>query len=444
MELIKVGGSVLRTRQGFESFLTIVNDTRKPVLVIVSAFAKATRSLSYVAAVAESGYKRKALALLQDIFDEHKKFTRLIIKDQSAIIELFNSIDGYYIELAQIIEGIAITKELSLRIKDIVLSYGEKLALLIISRYLDSNNMQHLTIDAGDIIVSDEYFGQAKPLERETAKNIEKFLLPALRSKRIVIMQGFVAKSKNGETTTMGIESSNLTAVLMAKLLHLKKITFRTDVCGIRDFDPRIVAGTKLVNRLNYADAFRFGKAGLKLIYPTMIDYAKDSDIELVYMAASCPSGEQTSIQSGRTYIEPVVIAAQGKSINRIKVSSEDEISKVMAIMRNMFDKKIISSSYLKLKDDELIFITNDGENYEKMFKGLDYYKDSNISIITLFNVPFDKLASLLIKRRNERKVFPALIKLIDFSEDYVAIGIKERYTKTVLTFLSRHLEALK
>jgi aspartate kinase len=443
MEIIKVGGSVLRTRQGFESLLAIVNKSRKPVLVVVSAFAKATRSLSYVASVAESGYKRKALALLLDIFDEHKKFTRLIIKDQSAIIKLFDSIDDYYSELSKIIEGIAITKELSLRIKDIVLSFGEKLALLIINRYLENNNLQHIAVDAGDIIVSDEHFGQAKPIEQETAKNVERILLPALESKRIVIMQGFVAKSKKGETTTMGIESSNLTAVLMAKLLHQKKITFWTDVCGIRNFDPRIVADTKLVNRLNYNDAFRFGKAGLRLIYPAMIDYAKESDIELVYVSALCPREEQTSIQAGRTYSEPVIIAAQGKSINRIKVSSEAEIRQVMGIMRNMFDSKAIASSYLKLKDDELIFISNDGDNYEKMFKGLEYFRDTNISIITLFNVPFDKLASLLIKRRNERKVFPALIKLIDFSEDYVAIGIKERYTKTVLTFLNRHLAAL-
>ncbi len=443
MEIIKVGGSVLRTRQGFESFLNIVNTSRKPVTVIVSAFAKATRSLTYVASVAELGHKRKALALLQDIFEEHKKFTRLIIKDQSAIIELFNLIDDEHSELTKIIEGIAITKELSLRIKDIVLSYGEKLALLIVSNYLEYSNIRHKAIDAGDIIVSDEHFAYAKPLENETAKNIDKILIPALKKYDIVIMQGFVAKSKRGETTTMGIESSNLTAVLLARLLGLKRITFWTDVCGIRNFDPAIVNDTELVGRLNYADAFRLGKAGLKLIYPAMIDYTKGSDIELIYKSAFCKPDEQTIIQAGRTYSEPIIVATQGKSINRIKTNSEAEIRKAMMKIRDMLDRKVFSGSYLKIKDDELIFVSNDSEKYEKLFKGFNYTKDTNISIITLFNVPFDKLAALLIKRRNERKVFPALIKLIDFSEDYVAIGIKERYTKTVLSFLRRHIEAL-
>lgn len=433
----------MNSRQGFRSILEIVERINTPTLIIISAFDKATQRLAYLASVAEKGQKTKAMTLLKEIFDEHKKFSRLILTSQDDIIELFPLMDEEQKSLGEIINGITLTKELSPRLRDLVLSYGEKLALLISKYFFKHKGIRHTIVDARDIIVTDEHFGRARPIESKTAENVKKILMPALKKDNIVIMQGFVAKSKKGETTTMGLESSNLTAALMAKLLNLKKIVFWTDVCGIRNFDPSFVDNTKLIQTLNYDDAFRLGKAGLKLIYPGMIDYVRDNGIELVYKSPFCEKGEQTVVKKTHNYTEPVIVATSGGILNIVRCKTDAQIYKSLDIMRNTIFNKIVSFNYFKIKDNEFVFFSLDVENFEKEFKGMDYQREENMAFITLFNVPFEKYSSLIIRHRKAGKNFPAIVKFIDFNDDFVLIGIKQRNVRRVLEFFNHHIEAL-
>lgn len=315
MNILKVGGSVLKSRKGFTQFLRIASSSRKPALIIISAFATVTRNLKYIAEVAEKGYEKKSIALLQDLFNQHKKTARQIIENQSSIIELFEKIDTYFSDLAKVINGIALTKELSPRVNDIVLSYGELLALRIISAYLSDKNIEHAPVNSDKIIISDSNFGSANPIEKTTLKNVNKILKPALKSKGLVVMQGFVASNSKGDITTMGIESSNLTAALMAKMLNSNKVTYWTDVNGIRNADPGAVENTELIEKMNYDDAEKAGEYGLQLIYPPMIKYVRENNIELVFKSAFDINNEMTTVKT------------RGKNNSRLIVNDRDYIT---------------------------------------------------------------------------------------------------------------------
>jgi aspartokinase len=56
MNIIKIGGAVLKNREGFFRMTEILNKyTEKPLIMIVSAFSDATRKLESAARLAEKG-----------------------------------------------------------------------------------------------------------------------------------------------------------------------------------------------------------------------------------------------------------------------------------------------------------------------------------------------------------------------------------------------------
>jgi aspartate kinase len=440
--VLKIGGAVFKNKKGFDGFRKIVEETAKPALVIVSAFANVTNSLLNIAVFASQGLERRSLKWSEAVFEEHRKFALSRIKNQDILDVLLDKIKEYNDSFNEIIESILLTKEYSPRIRDLVLSYGEKLAMAVIDAYLSDCNIKHTVIDAGDIIVTDDNFGEAKPLEKETGRNVNEILVPAMRRHRLVIMQGFVAKTSKGDVTTMGFESSNLTAVLMAKLMHLKKVTFWTDVCGVYNCDPAFVTKAKLIKNLIYDDAHRFGEAGLKLLYPAMIDYARENLIYLIFKSPFCKDKRETVIEPGkRHYRKPLIVASTNKTLHRIELITKADISGLLKIIQMMIDDGVLSLSYLLFKGNELIFISETNNSFSEYFKGYSYSREADaVSIITLFNVRFEKIKPLIVRKKGLRKMFPAPIELIDFNDDYVTMVIKERNTKSVLRFLSKHI----
>jgi len=348
IEVLKVGGSVLKSRNGFAHFLKIVQSTKKPSLVIVSAFAKVTRSLNQIAETAAEGNESKAISLLQDLFNYHKKTSGQIISEQSKITDLFDKLDSYYVDLAKVINGLSLTKELSPRIRDIILSYGELMALDIIGCFLQDKKIRHQTVVADKVVITDSNFGAASPNEKATSKKVDNILKPALEEYGLVVMQGFVARSSKGEITTMGIESSNLTAALLAKLLGSKRVTYWTDVKGIRNADPALVGDTILIHKLNYDDAEKAGSAGLKLIYPPMIDFVSANQIELVFKSAFEHSSEFTSIKN-RGKSKDRLIVVHGEVITLFNV----HFDKFSIVLNKKFEDKYFASHIKSLEYDE-------------------------------------------------------------------------------------------
>jgi aspartokinase len=176
------------------------------------------------------------------------------------------------------------------------MSYGEFFALHTVYHYLQEKQFDVKCIDSTSLIVSDDNFGEAKPLLPETTKLIKEKLVPFAKRQKIILTQGFVAKNKSGEITTMGIESSNLTAVLLAEILNINQITFWTDVSGVMTADPKYIKKTKSIEKLSYQQAYDYARNGLKLIYPEMLNHAASKKIKLIYRSASNPEGSFTEI----------------------------------------------------------------------------------------------------------------------------------------------------
>lgn len=347
---MKFGGAVLNSISGFSKMLEIVkSNTDTQCLLVISAFSKSTRDLKMAAQTAEMGDLITAKNISDKLYDEYCSFAKILLRNSNNLEILIEQYNTSFENLNDLLKGISITNELTDRTLDAIMSYGETLSLLTAYHYLQCNGINIAELNSIQVIITDDNYGAARPILSICQDNIKTKALPLFETHNIVLTQGFVASNRNGEITTMGIESSNLTAAIYAKFLNADSFVIYTDVEGIRSADPRLNSSTDIVGNLSYDQAYLLGVNGLKLIFPDMIELIRDTGIEIQIMSAYSESGECT------------IISHKSSDNNSIIIIEHDDYKLIKVKFRSNDEYRILSSligSKLQTKMD-LICFTN-------------------------------------------------------------------------------------
>lgn len=115
---------------------------------------------------------------------------------------------------------------------DYILSMGERAAAPIFSLILKNAGIKSRFYDPflpGWFVVTDEKPGDAKPSLEECKKLAEQNLVPYLKT-GIPVVPGYIGMSKTGKIRVMGRNSSDLSAVLVAKCIGAAEVIKVTDV----------------------------------------------------------------------------------------------------------------------------------------------------------------------------------------------------------------------
>ncbi|HPO63139.1 MAG TPA: hypothetical protein PK762_08655 [Candidatus Kapabacteria bacterium] len=298
IKISKFGGRALSEVRSFSAMADIIkNQINSKQLIIISALVDTTRMLKQAAFISENSSLEDAKLIINNILEKHIFFATSIIHNQFLLNDLIYILNKNIDDINNILHGICITNELTSRTLDLVMSYGEKLALQLVYFFLKQEEISIAIIDAEDLIVTNNRFNYASPLYEDTSINCEEKLFPLFNDYQVVLTQGFVGKSKSTQqTTTLGLESSNLSAALLASIFNAHEITFWTDVEGFRSCDPKFALNTKLIKSISYQDAKLLAINGFKLIFPQMIDIAINSKIKLFYKSIFSVDGDYTEI----------------------------------------------------------------------------------------------------------------------------------------------------
>ena len=310
VKVYKFGGALLNKIEGFEQLKTIIANNIKSekntIIVVISALQKTTSRLLKAAKTAELQGETKAMIFIDEIFDYHFSVANQIINEEKNRKQIISILEENKSQIAKIIRGISITKELTPRTKDLVLSFGEILAsniatIFLSETFLVDKQLNIILFDIKNVLETDSNYGAAVPNIPATQKKIEELLLPIIftktsnkNSNKIIVTQGFIASNQANETTTMGYESSNLTATILAGLTNADEFIIWSDTEGIRQSDPKLstVHTPKLVEKISYDFAEFLAYCGLKLIHPPMIKYLKMFNLEVVYKSGFVPDGD--------------------------------------------------------------------------------------------------------------------------------------------------------
>ncbi|MDR3356468.1 MAG: aspartate kinase [Spirochaetaceae bacterium] len=171
-------------------------------------------------------------------------------------------------DLATLLSGISLIKELSPKTKDYLVSFGERMSVRLVARYLQSLGVNALPVDAWDAgFVSNSSFTSAD-LEPESWRSIPDALLPLLEEGILPVVTGFIAKDTKGAITTLGRGGSDLTATMIAAACKAEAAQVWKDVDGILTADPRIVPDARPVSAVTYEEAAELAFFGAQVLHP--------------------------------------------------------------------------------------------------------------------------------------------------------------------------------
>jgi aspartate kinase len=335
MLVMKFGGTSLESAAAIERVASIVRTrlSRNPVL-IVSAMGKTTNKLLAIASEAVEGNREEALDLLEDLHQFHLAEGRNLVGEQGRS-ELGDIVDGLFQELEDLIKGVAVMGELTLRATDAISSYGERLSSEIVALALNYLGIPARHVDARDVIVTDTRHTQAAPLLAQTYSRLTA-TIPHIAQKRVVVMGGFIGATEDGVTSTLGRGGSDYTAAIVGAGIGAGEIQIWTDVDGMLTADPAVVPGGYRVKTISFAEASELAYFGAKVLHPSTLIPAIEKNIPVRILNSRRPEVEGTLIVR-----ETVPCANAAKSISCKKKITLVNIISTRMLMAHGFLRRI-------------------------------------------------------------------------------------------------------
>ncbi len=182
--MMKFGGRAVDTGKKILQVADLINDYRKRGNEIVGVFSAIDGMTDQILDVSESVRKgdRKAIKEFLDKTKEaHIKIVEYSIKDSNLKSKALSAIEELVSEMRDVFNGIVILHEVTPKILDHLLSFGERLLAPIISFVLQERNIDSVALagkEAG--ILTDSNFGEARPLMDTTKLRLKHNIEPLL------------------------------------------------------------------------------------------------------------------------------------------------------------------------------------------------------------------------------------------------------------------------
>jgi bifunctional aspartokinase / homoserine dehydrogenase 1 len=279
MQVLKFGGSSVGSAEAINKMIAIVINSMKkePTIVVVSAMSGITDQLLMLAQTASKGNEAYK-TIVETIEQKHLDVVRALlpIQQQSATLSLVKQLTN---ELEANCEGLFMLKELSMRMQDKIISYGELLSSKIISATFESKGIKQQWVDSRNLIKTNtNYFNAA--IEKDlTYKNIQTYFAVPDNKFDLYVAPGFVASDEQDNTTTLGRGGSDYTGAIYAAALEVTALEIWTDVSGMMTADPRMVQNAKEIPEISYQEAMELSHFGAKVIYPPTIQPVMQKNI---------------------------------------------------------------------------------------------------------------------------------------------------------------------
>ena len=279
MKVLKFGGSSVSTPERIQQVVDILKDyysRGEKFTVVFSAFGGVTDSLIQMGTLAARG-DESYLDLFEAFSDRHLQVAKALLPDDQLNLVL-PGLEKNHEVLRNLLYGIFLVREASMRTMDYVLSFGERNSAYIISYVLRNQGVNANYLDARKVIKTDKNFGSAKVDFKLSYQKISGYYS---QNPETHIVTGFVSSAKGGLTTTLGRGGSDYTASLLAAGLDAEVIEIWTDVDGVLTADPRRVKKAFTIPSMTYAEAMEMSHFGAKVIYPPTLHPALAKKIPL-------------------------------------------------------------------------------------------------------------------------------------------------------------------
>ena len=262
MLVMKFGGTSVGDPERIRTVVRLVADRldQRPV-VVVSALSGVTNDLIDLAKRALKGP-----VPVNGLRERHREVLAALGLPEDLVQEEME-------DLRSLLKGITLVGELTPRSLDCIMSFGERMSVLVIAAAFRAAGHPATACNAYDLgLVTDERFGSATPLE-----SCYEGLGRAIKAvEGIPIVTGFVGKDRRGNITTLGRSGSDYTASILGRAVGAEEIQIWTDVDGVMTADPKMCPAARSLEVLSFSEASELAYYGAKVVHPsTMIPAVK-------------------------------------------------------------------------------------------------------------------------------------------------------------------------
>lgn len=295
--MIKFGGTSVGGGAEFARAAQMVADEarRRPVAVVVSAMSGTTDTLLGYAETTSDGANRTSTGATREgsLAELHRTLAeRHLAAARHAVAEphLAQVEERVYELLGELLEAIASGGDGPEARRARIAVYGERLSACILVGAVASVGPPASI--AADPIATDGDFAEAEVDPERTRERTAENVAPLLENGEVAVVPGFVGRSPRGEQTTLGRGGSDLSATTLGSALGCREVWICSDVDGVLDADPALVAGPRLIPRLSYREASSLAGLGAKVLHPKTMEPARAAGIEVTVRSTfdrECP-----------------------------------------------------------------------------------------------------------------------------------------------------------
>ncbi len=303
--VLKFGGTSVSTPENWATIAAIVrhrlDNGLKPV-VVHSALRGVSNALDSVMDAAVTEDPTEELAAIRR---QHEDLADALHLDARALVEELLH------ELEQLVAGICLVREVSVRVRVRIMALGELMATRLGAAYLERAGLPVTWLDARDLLTSAPRTGRRRDQDY-LAATCNSAADPGLAKRledlgNVVLTQGFIARNERGETVLLGRGGSDTSGAYFAARLRARRLEIWTDVPGMFTADPHIVPSARLLTALHFDEAQELASAGSSVLHPRCLSPLRASGIPLFVRCTIAPEIHGTVISAVTDEVEPQV-----------------------------------------------------------------------------------------------------------------------------------------
>lgn len=285
--VMKFGGSSVGNAQAMLTTARLIAgalDTSR-VVAVVSAMGslptKVTDLLIQAAQTAAEGDDQTHRAIAGRLTELHRDVILETLPDTPERDALLDEVADLIDMLGPLCHSIYVLGEVTPRALDTVSAMGERLSARIVATILRNQGVDAEAVEATELIVTDEQYGDASPLMEQTREKMRSRLLPVLKRDGVPVLTGFIGATERGIITTLGRGGSDFTATIAGACLDAVEIWIWSDVDGVLTTDPRLVKEARCVPRLSFDEMAELSYFGAKVLHTKAVAPAEERNIPL-------------------------------------------------------------------------------------------------------------------------------------------------------------------
>lgn len=244
---------------------------------------------------------------------------------------------------------------------DLLQSCGELISSVVMVQTLQKAGIRARAFSGGQAgIITDRSFGNARILEVKPER-----VWRGLEEGLVAVVAGFQGVTGEGDITTLGRQSSDVTAAALGVALRAEVVDIFTDVEGIMTADPRLAPQAQLLDVMTYSEVCEMAHMGAKVIHPRAVEIAMEGRIP-IRIRSTFSDGTGTLISDGRNIAgveirsdRVVTGIAHVSGVSLVRIVSQEDVNRsglALSVFQHLAEAGI-SVDLIHVSPDQISFI---------------------------------------------------------------------------------------